>query len=79
MYPTRETKMGRCRLGESSRGTGGNEPIDEPVRQPPANEPPIIKRPPQDDPNEPAELPLQDPSPRLPRLHPRGSADIAEG
>ena len=76
MYPTRETKTCRCRLGESSRGPGGNEPIDEPVRRPPANEPPIIKRPSQ---NDPAELPRQDPSPRLPRLHPRDSADIAEG
>ena len=79
MYPTRETKMCRNRLGELSRGSGGNEPIEEPVRRPPANEPPVIKRPPQNDPNEPAELPLQDPSPRLPRLYPRDSADTAEG
>ena len=60
MYPTRETKTCRCRLGESSRGSGGIEPIDEPVRRLPANEPPISKRPPQNDPNEPAELPRQD-------------------
>ncbi len=79
MYPTRETKTYRRRLGESSRGPGGNEPMDEPVRRPPTNEPPITKRPPQNDPNEPAELPRQDPSPRVTRLHPRDSADIAEG
>ena len=79
MYPTRETTMRRYRLVESSGDPGGNEPIEEPVSRPPANEPPIIERPPQNDPNEPAELPLQDPSPRLPRLHPRDSADIAEG
>ena len=71
--------MLRYRLVESSRGLGGNEPMDEPVRRPPANEPPIIKRPPQNDPNEPAEVPLQNPSPRLPRLHPRDSAEHLRG
>ena len=79
MYRTRETKMCRYRLVESPRGPGGNEPIEEPVRRPPANEPPIIDLPPQNDPNEPAEVPLQDPIPRLPPLHPRDSADISEG
>ena len=61
-------------LAELSRGAGDHKPIEEPVPRRPANEPPIIERPPQNEPNELAELPLQDPSPTSARF-----AELSEG
>ena len=64
---------------ESLRGAGEHEPIKEPISPTPVDVPPIIERPPKTDPNEPAESPLQDPSPQLPnRSHPRDYLDIAK-
>lgn len=76
MYPMHEIKIGRYRSAELSANADDHPPIDEPVREPPTNDPPSIKRPPKKDPSEPAELPLQDPNPRRPRRsHPGNSAD----
>ncbi len=66
-------------LIELSRGAGDYKPIKEPIRPTPVDAPPIIKRPPKNDPNEPAGLPLQDPSAQLPnRSHPRDCPDLAK-
>ena len=65
--------------GELTHDAHEHELTEDPVCGPPANDPPIIKRPPKNEPKEPAELPRQDPSPRRPnRSHPRDGADVAE-
>jgi hypothetical protein len=67
MYPMRDITIRRDIPVELSGGTEDHQPIEEPVLEPPPNDPPSIERPPKNDPNEPGELPLQDPNSRPPR------------
>jgi hypothetical protein len=79
MYPMRNVTIRRDISVEFLGGTDDHQPIEEPVLEPPPNDLPSIKRPPKNDPNEPGELPLQDPNPRLPhQSHPDNSSNISD-
>jgi hypothetical protein len=80
MYPTHDVKARRQTVIELSRGAGEHKPIKEPDLPIPVDVPPIIKRPPKNDPNEPSEPPLQDPSPQPPfRSQLRDCPSVAKG